>query len=65
MADVGIFFRAMLRATMLGVGTILQPKVRSDDHWSTSPIVEIVYEAEDESSGDPPFPRLGELPRTA
>jgi len=41
-------------AVMLGVGTILQPKARPDDHWSKSPKVEIQSEAGGEESGDPP-----------
>ena len=39
---------------MLGVGTILQPKARPDDHWSKSPKVEIHSESGGEESGDPP-----------
>jgi len=54
---------AGLRAAMLGVGTIFQPKVRLDDHWSVSPKVEIVH-AVYERSGDPPRPGLDELPDT-
>lgn len=33
---------------MLGVGTLFQTKVRPDDHWSTSPKVQVI----DETSGD-------------
>lgn len=45
----------MVGAGMLGVGAILLNKTRADDHWSTSPKVEIVDMIEDAAeSGDPP-----------
>ncbi len=39
---------------MLGVGAILQPKARPDDHWSKSPKVEIHSETGGQESGGPP-----------
>jgi hypothetical protein len=41
---------------MLGVGTIFQPKARPDDHWSTSPKVAVVDEADQGGAGAPPLP---------
>lgn len=44
---------------MLGVGTIFQLKPRADDHWSSSPKVNINVEAEADAAGEPP---IGDLP---
>lgn len=41
-------------AVALGVGSIFQPKPRPEDHWSSSPRVQVVSEAEADDSGDPP-----------
>jgi hypothetical protein len=49
-------FGRVVGATMLGVGTIFQPKARIDDHWSTSPKVVLVGEVAADASGDPPRP---------
>ena len=35
---------------------MFQPKARIDDHWSTSPKVEMVGEVPADTSGDPPSP---------
>ncbi len=43
-----------LGAVLLGVGAIFQPKAKADDHWSISPKVVMVIEAQSEASGDPP-----------
>ena len=43
-----------LGAVLLGVGAIFQPKAKAADHWSTSPRVVMVLEAQSEESGDPP-----------
>lgn len=40
-------------AVLLGVGTIFQPKTRSDDHWSTSPKVQAEADDESEARGGP------------
>jgi hypothetical protein len=38
---------------MLGVGALLQPKVRPDDHWSATPKVVLDFEAGRGVGGDP------------
>ncbi len=48
------FTHDVVGAVLLGVGAILQPKSRPDDHWSKSPKVEIHSEAGGQESGDPP-----------
>lgn len=56
---------AVVGAAMLGVGTILQPKARLDDHWSTSPKVVLVEEGQHVDAGGPPSPteRVPATPR--
>ena len=49
----------LVGAVMLGVGAILQPKARPDDHWSKTPKVEIHSEVGGQESGDPPRRRTG------
>jgi hypothetical protein len=49
-------------AVLLAFGAIFEPKARPDDHWSTSPRVEVVEEAAAEVAGGPP---RGRLPATA
>lgn len=51
-----------LGPALLGVGTIFQPKARAEDHWSTSPKVVIVCEAEPEAPGGPPSPDVRRQP---
>jgi hypothetical protein len=36
----------LLGAAVVGFATILLPKTRPDDHWSTTPKVEVVSESE-------------------
>jgi hypothetical protein len=48
---------SLLGAVMMGVGTLFQPKVRPDDHWSKSPKVEVVSESSQAASGPPRRPR--------
>ncbi len=38
---------------MLGVGTILQPKARADDHWSVRPNVVLVEVRQHGGAGAP------------
>jgi hypothetical protein len=38
---------------MLGVGALLQPKARADDHWSASPKVVLEFEATHVNGGEP------------
>jgi hypothetical protein len=45
----------LVGATMLGVGTIFQPKARIEDHWSTSPKV-VMLSAVRADASDPPSP---------
>lgn len=42
---------AVLGAVVVGVATLFKPKVRPDDHWSTSPKVQVVTDAESETAG--------------
>jgi len=46
----------LLGAVLLGFGTVFQPKPRPEDHWSSSPKIVLVIEAEDDD-GDPLRPR--------
>jgi hypothetical protein len=48
--------KAVPGAVMLGVGTLLQPKARPDDHWSVSPDAAVVEDGDVEGSGAPPRP---------
>ena len=49
--------KLLLGAVVLGVATLFQPKVRPDDHWSTSPTVDVVDEtAGGAVGGGPPRP---------
>ena len=43
--------KLVLGAVVLGVATLFQPKVRPDDHWSTSPKVVILDEASAQANG--------------
>ncbi len=45
--------KTVLRAVLLGFGTVFQPKARLDDHWSTSPKIVLEVHASAESSSDP------------
>jgi hypothetical protein len=45
---------SLLGAVMLGVGTLFQPKVRPEDHWSQSPKITFVTEAEQADAGAQP-----------
>ncbi|MGZ8752847.1 MAG: hypothetical protein ACXW1S_07685 [Acidimicrobiia bacterium] len=47
---------ALLGAVMLGVGTLFQMKARADDHWSTSPKLAVIEDAEAADSGEPVEP---------
>lgn len=47
---------AIPRGVMLGFGTLFQPRSSADDHWSVTPKVQVVEEAEDADSGAPPRP---------
>lgn len=49
--------RLLLGGVVLGVAAVVLPKARPDDHWSTSPKVQMVEEASSESSGGPPVRR--------
>jgi hypothetical protein len=53
----------LLGAVLLAFGAIFEPKARPDDHWSTSPRVEVVEEASAEVAGA--LPRRRRLPATA
>jgi hypothetical protein len=44
-------FVSIAGAAVLGVATIFQAKARPDDHWSTSPTVQVVEERETAASG--------------
>jgi hypothetical protein len=55
--------RDLLGAVLLAFGAIFEPKARPDDHWSTSPRVEVVEETATEAAGGPP--RRRHLPATA
>jgi hypothetical protein len=35
--------KTVLRAVLLGFGTVFQPKARLDDHWSTSPKIVLAW----------------------
>jgi len=41
----------VLGAVVVGVATLFKPKVKPDDHWSTSPTVHVVVDAESEAAG--------------
>ena len=43
--------KLVLGAVVLGVATLFQPKVRPDDHWSTSPKVVVLAEASSQAAG--------------
>ncbi len=43
----------VLGTAMLGIGAIFQPKVKADDHWSTSPKIVLVNELRREGSSTP------------
>lgn len=43
----------VLGALLLGVATVMAPKVRPDDHWSDSPRVVIVVETEADANAEP------------
>jgi hypothetical protein len=45
--------KTVLRAVLLGFGTVFQPKARLDDHWSTSPKIVLEVHASAEDSSDP------------
>jgi len=42
---------AVLGAVVVGVATLFKPKVKPDDHWSTSPKVQVMTDAESEAAG--------------
>jgi len=46
----------LLAATMLGVGALLSPRGKVDDHWSTAPKVTIEVEVEGVALAPPPGP---------
>ena len=41
----------VLGAVVVGVAALFKPKVKPDDHWSTSPKVQVVVDAEAEAAG--------------
>jgi hypothetical protein len=41
----------VLGAVVVGVATLFKPKVKPDDHWSTSPKVQVMVDAESEAAG--------------
>ena len=41
----------VLGAIVVGVATLFKPKVRPEDHWSTTPKVHVVTDAETEAAG--------------
>ena len=41
---------SLFGAVMLGVGTLFQPKVRPDDHWSQTPKVTVVIDADQDAT---------------
>ena len=41
----------VLGAVVVGVATLFKPKVKPDDHWSTSPKVQVLTESESEAAG--------------
>ena len=41
----------VLGALMVGVATLFKPKVKPDDHWSTTPKVQVETDAESEAAG--------------
>jgi hypothetical protein len=43
--------KLVLGAVVLGVATLFQPKVRPDDHWSTSPKIVVLDEASAHANG--------------
>ena len=46
----------ILGPTLLGFGTIFQPKASPSDHWSTTPRITIQVEVSADESGNPPAP---------
>lgn len=55
--------RDLLGAVLLAFGAIFEPKARPDDHWSTSPRVEVFEDTSGHVAGAPP--RRRRLPATA
>jgi hypothetical protein len=48
---VGRILVLVLGAVVIGVATLFKPKVKPDDHWSTTPKVQVVTDRESEAAG--------------
>jgi hypothetical protein len=51
--DMPTLARRLSGAVLLGFATVLLPKTRPDDHWSTTPKVQMCEETDAESTGNP------------